>query len=81
MHNESVEVFLNGNSLGMCLQPPFAFVLPEDMVKEENVIRVEVATLNERKVKALGADISCMAVERPLSATGLVGEVMIYKEI
>lgn len=78
--NESVEVFLNGRSLGMKLQAPFAFILPSELVEKENKIRIETATLNERKVKALGADISCMAVERPLSATGLVGNVTLYKE-
>ena len=79
--NESVEVFLNGSSLGMKLQNPFAFILPKDMVRTENELRIEVATLNERKVKSLGADISCMSVERPLSATGLVGNVTIYKAV
>lgn len=79
--NESVEVFLNGRSLGMKLQAPFAFELPAEMVEEDNDIRIEVATLNERKVKALGADISCMSVERPLSATGLVGNVTVYKAL
>lgn len=79
--NESVEVFLNGSSLGMKLQAPFAFTLPADMVRDENELRIEVATLNERKVKALGADISCMSVDRPLSATGLVGNVTVYKAL
>lgn len=79
--NESVEVFLNGSSLGMKLQNPFAFILPKDMVRTENELRIEVATLNERKVHSLGADISCMSVERPLSATGLVGNVTIYKAV
>lgn len=77
--NESVEVFLNGSSLGMKLQAPFAFVLPAELVKEENELRIEIATLNERKVKALGADISCMSAQRPLSATGLVGNVTLYQ--
>ncbi|MDD3402773.1 MAG: hypothetical protein PHQ72_05380 [Hespellia sp.] len=77
--NESVEVFLNGRSLGMRLQAPFAFELPAELVEQDNDIRIEVATLNERKVKALGADISSMSVERPLSATGLVGNVTVYQ--
>lgn len=79
--NESVEAFLNGRSLGMRLQAPFTFTLPKEFVKEENQLRIEVATLNERKVKALGADISCMAVDRPLSATGLVGNVTVYQTL
>ena len=79
--NECAEVFLNGRSLGMKLQAPFAFVLPKELTRKENVLRIEVATLNERKVKALGADISCMAVDRPLSATGLVGNVTLYKAL
>lgn len=79
--NESAEVFLGGRSLGMCLQAPFAFVLPAELVKEKTVLRIEVATLNERKVKALGADITSMSVARPLSPTGLVGNVTIYKGV
>lgn len=79
--NECAEVFLNGKSLGMRLQAPFVFVLPKELMAKENALRIEVATLNERKVKALGADISCMAAERPLSATGLVGNAMLYKAL
>lgn len=79
--NESVEVFLNGSSLGMRLQAPFTFVLPAGLVTEENELRMEVATLNERKVKAFGADVSCMSVERPLSPTGFVGNITVYKAI
>ncbi len=79
--NESVEVFLNGSSLGMKLQAPFTFTLPANMVRNKNELRIEVATLNERKVKALGADIACMSVNRPFSATGLVGNVTIYKAL
>lgn len=77
--NECAEVFLNGRSLGIKLQAPFAFELPAKLVQSENTIRIEAATLNERKVKALGAELSCMSAERPLSATGLVGSVRVYK--
>lgn len=79
--NESAEVFLNGKSLGMRLQKPFTFIFPAELVKEENRLRIEAATLNERKVKSLGADISCMSVDRPLSATGLVGNVTVYQAL
>lgn len=78
--NESAEVFFNGTSLGMKLQAPFTFILPGEAVKETNALRIEVATLAERKVKAMGGDISCMSAPRPLSATGIVGNVTIYKE-
>ena len=77
---ETAEAFINGKSLGMKVQRPYLFAIPSELVKEENELRIEVATLLERKVKAMGAGISAMSVDRPLSPTGIVGNVMLYSK-
>jgi len=77
--SESVEVFLNGQSLGMKLQRPFVFILPGQQVSEENQIRIEVATMLERKLYSQGYDVKSMSPYRPLSPTGIVGKVTLQK--
>lgn len=74
---ETAEVFVNGKSLGMKVQRPYVYTIPADYVKEKNEIRIEVATTLERKVKAMGVDVSAMSAEGPLSPTGIVGNVRI----
>ncbi|MCC8067400.1 MAG: hypothetical protein LIO94_09930 [Clostridiales bacterium] len=78
--HETAEVFLNGRSLGMKIQNPYFFAVPTELVQEENILRIETATLAERKVKAMGVNIAPMSAERPLSPTGIVGEVRIVEE-
>lgn len=78
--SESVEVFLNGQSLGMKLQRPFGFILPKENVLATNKIRIEVATMLERKLYSQGYDIKSMSPYRPLSPTGIVGKVILQKE-
>jgi len=77
--SESVEVFVNGQSLGMKLQRPFVFILPGQQVSEENQIRIEVATMLERKLYSQGYDVKSMSPYRPLSPTGIVGKVTLQK--
>ena len=76
---ETVEAFINGISLGMKVQAPYSFEIPAEYVGKDNTLRIEVATLLERKVKAMGVNISAMSADRPLSPTGIVGEVRIYE--
>ena len=75
---ETVEVFFNGKSLGMKVQAPYIFYIPGENVKERNQLRIETATLPERKAKAAGASISAMSPSRPLSPTGIRGNVSFY---
>lgn len=75
--SETAEVFFNGKSLGMRVQRPYTYQIPAELVQSENELRIETATLLERKVKAMGAGISAMSQERPLSPTGIVGKVAI----
>lgn len=80
--NESAEVFVNGKSMGMRLQAPYVYEIPAACLQRdgENTIRIEAATLPERKVKAMGVNISAMSADRPLSPTGILGEVKIYEK-
>ena len=77
---ESAEVFVNGTSLGMRLQRPFVFEIPGALVKKENRVRIETATLLERKLHGEGINIRGMSPYRPLSATGIVGKVTAESE-
>lgn len=77
---ECMEVFWNGQSLGTRVQAPYRFKIPAQILQPSNQLRIEVATLAERKVYTIAPDqIQCMSPERPLSATGLVGYVRILR--
>lgn len=66
---EGVEVFINGESLGIQVVPPFVFDLRKHMVKEENELAIEVATTLERENgKVKGA-----------SPTGIIGDVIVFQ--
>lgn len=79
--SESVEVFLNGKSLGMKLQSPFTFIFPKEQVCEDNKIRIEVATMLERKLYSQNYNIKAMSPYRPLSPTGIIGKVILQKSV
>ncbi len=75
---ETAEVFFNGKSLGMRVQSPFVFYIPPEAVNAGNDLRIEVATLAERKAKAAGASICSMSPHRPMSPCGIVGSVSFF---
>ena len=54
-----------------------AFDVPGELVKNKNRIRIETATLLERKLAGEGVNIRGMSPYRPLSATGIVGKAAI----
>ncbi|MDO4648693.1 MAG: hypothetical protein Q4B26_08580 [Eubacteriales bacterium] len=75
---EAAEVFVDGESLGTKVQAPYRFVFCNEK-GENHQIRVDVATLTERKARALGANVAAMSVQRPFSPTGILGNVNILK--
>ena len=77
---ESVEVFFNGKSLGTRVQAPYIFEINAGDVCEKNCLRIEVATLLERKIKAMKVNTISMSPQRPLCPTGIVGSVRIYSK-
>lgn len=74
---EAAEVFWNGKSLGTKVQGPYRFEIPAAFVEESNLLRIEAATLLERKVRAMGVNFAAMSSHRPMSPTGILGNVTI----
>ncbi len=78
---ESAEVFVNGVSVGSRVQRPCRFRIPKGIGGPNSVIRVEVATLLERKLHKEGVPLNGMTIPRPLSPAGIVGKVTLRREI
>lgn len=75
--SEAAEAFLNGTSLGTRLQKPWRFQIPAGLVEEENLLRIEVATLLERKIRGMGVNAAAMSAHRPMSPIGILGRVRV----
>lgn len=75
--HEGVEVFLNGQSLGIQIAPPFRYRLSEELKDGENELRIEVATTLERE----NSDIPDMTGQPriPTSLSGITGSVRLLK--
>ena len=67
---EDVEVFVNGQSLGIQVFPTFVYDLTKALSEGENRIRIEVATTLERE---RGAN------KKNQAPTGIYGEVKLYQ--
>ena len=77
---ETAEAFLNGKSLGVRVQAPYRFTIPASIVREESVLRIEAATLADRKAKKTRPDsMRSMSADRPFTPSGIVGNVRIIK--
>ena len=79
---EGVEVFLNNTSLGIKLIAPFRYDLPEELLKEENTLRIEAATTLQRE-RRLDPSMAAMVFGMPYTPpepdpVGITGEVKIY---
>lgn len=68
---EDVEVFVNGNSAGIQVLPPFYFDITELLKDDENTLRIEIATTLERE---RGAD------KKNWRSIGITGKVNLYTE-
>ena len=66
---EGVEVFVNGQSAGIQVVPPFVFDLRHLVKPGENQLTIEVATTLERENGSI----------KKAAPTGIVGEVAIYE--
>ena len=77
---ETVEAFFNGKPVGVRVQGPFRFDIPSELVKEENLLRIEAATLADRKARKVSpGSMRSMSADRPFTASGIVGEVRILR--
>ena len=69
---EGVEVFVNGESLGIQVAPPFRYDLGNKLHEGENVIAIEVATTLERQVASLRSAENCTDITTPMGINGTV---------
>jgi hypothetical protein len=77
---EAVEVFLNGQSLGIQIAPPFRYDLSAYLTDEENRLAIEIATTLERQAYPLLEDWGRATFRPPVCKTGLTGMVRLYRK-
>ena len=77
--DEGVEVFLNGQSLGIQVAPPFRYDLSGKLTAGENHLAIEVATTLERQAYPLLDEFGKSIAGVPEGKTGLTGEVRLYR--
>ena len=76
---EGVEVFVNGQSLGIQVAPPFRYDLSSSLKEGENSLAIEVATTLERKAYPLLDEYGKRVTRPPAGKTGLTGSVRLYR--
>ena len=81
---EGVEVFVNGNSLGIQVVPSFIYDLTDYLVPGKNTLAIEVATTLERQMsknrEAKMRELAQGVRKKEMAPTGLTGEVHLYLE-
>lgn len=81
---EGVEVFVNGNSLGIQVVPSFIYDLTDYLVSGKNTLVIEVATTLERQMsknrEAKMRELAQGVRKKEMAPTGLTGEVHLYLE-
>ena len=79
---EGVEVFVNGESLGLQIVPPFRYDLSGSLKEGKNQLTIEVATTLEREMKARNRfDIRSLVMGQGGKAKdpeGITGKVYLY---
>ncbi len=77
--SEGVEVFVNGESAGIQIAPPYRYDLSALTKEGENVIRIEAATTLEREMSSIPNPYAAVLGEspEPESKSGITGEVFI----
>jgi hypothetical protein len=72
---EAVEVFLNGQSLGIQIAPPMCYDLRTALVSGENRLAIEVATTLERQTYPMLKGFRKLLASKPSCDSGLNGTV------
>ncbi len=75
--HEGVEVFVNGQSAGIQVAPPFRYDITGLVKEGENYLRIEVATTLERQVGRRGL-LGLLLTPKPSALSGITGEVALY---
>lgn len=77
---DSVEIFLNGKSLGIQIKPPFVYDLDSQIHVGKNSLAIEVATTAARDVNAREKNwILKKVFPIVLRPSGITGTVMLYR--
>ena len=76
---EAVEVFVNGESLGIQIARPFRYDLTERLTAGENRLAIEVATTLERQAYPAAEELIRQIHKAPTCKTGLTGTVRLYR--
>jgi Glycosyl hydrolases family 2, sugar binding domain. len=78
---EGVEVFVNGESAGMQIVPPFVFDLSALAKAGDNELAIEVATTLARRAarNPLSSLISKLSTDSRPNLSGITGEVKLYR--
>ncbi len=81
---EGVEVFVNGESLGIQVVPSFVYDLTDHLVPGKNTLTIEVATTLERQMSkdktSFFRDLVLGMRKKEMAPTGITGEVHLYLE-
>jgi hypothetical protein len=81
---EGVEVFVNGESLGIQVVPSFVYDLTDHLVLGKNTLTIEVATTLERQMSkdktSFFRNLALGMRKKEMAPTGLTGEVRLYLE-
>ena len=79
---EGVEVFVNGQSLGIQVVPTYRYDLTEAVRPGENLLVIEVATTLEREMSTLPNPFAAFigGEVKPTNPSGLCGEVKLWKK-
>lgn len=80
---EGVELFVNGNTLGIQIVPPFRYELKERIVSGKNSIRIEVATTLERQMAKQPDPIRMylgLGDKIPTCPSGINGEILLEQD-
>lgn len=76
---EGVEVFVNGQSAGLQIAPPYRYDLSALAKPGENQLAVEVATTLERQCYPLLDPLHKMLAPKPSAHSGLTGNARLYR--
>ena len=74
-------MFLNGESQGLQLIPPFRYDLSGKVKPHDNQLAIEVATTLERKMYPLLSGYQKMIAQKPHSQSGLNGRVVLREKM
>ena len=77
---ECVEVFVNGQSLGIQVAAPFVYDLTAALKDGKNKLVIEAATNLERQSYPLIGEFGRSIWHKPTAKTGITGNVFLYRE-